>query len=195
MGLGGAYQKGVQEASKSFFVYIPGDNTWPYRSFLELFGNLGKADVVTSYTTNANVRPGAGASSHSLVHQDSQLPPPQAHELLQWLDHLSSVLPASVEISTRGFGFQAEILLNALYRGLSVVEVALPIDERTAGSSKAVNLKNITSVAATVIRLFWRSASALAGPKTFLPMDNWRSETNAGVEEVGLRHRPQRQVP
>src|SRR5215813_3359615 len=37
MGLGYAYRRGYQEASKEFYVYIPGDNTWPYRSFVELF--------------------------------------------------------------------------------------------------------------------------------------------------------------
>jgi hypothetical protein len=26
-------------STNNFFVYIPGDNTWPYRSFVELFGN------------------------------------------------------------------------------------------------------------------------------------------------------------
>src|SRR5436309_9769612 len=57
MGLGYCYLLGVDAARKSFFVYIPGDNTWPYRSFLELFGNLGKADLVTSYSTNPEVRP------------------------------------------------------------------------------------------------------------------------------------------
>ena len=56
-GLVYCYLRGIEVARKSSFVYIPGDDTWPYRSFLELFGNLGKADVVTSYSTNPEVRP------------------------------------------------------------------------------------------------------------------------------------------
>ena len=32
--------------------YVPADNTWPLRSFIELFGHLAKADVVTSYSNN-----------------------------------------------------------------------------------------------------------------------------------------------
>ena len=35
MGLGYSYKRGYREANKEFFVYIPGDNTWPYRSFRE----------------------------------------------------------------------------------------------------------------------------------------------------------------
>src|ERR1700675_243415 len=57
MGLGYSYARGCDEARKEFFVYIPGDNTWPYRSFVELFGNLGRADIITSFAINPGVRP------------------------------------------------------------------------------------------------------------------------------------------
>src|SRR5262249_10826462 len=43
---------GSRHASTPFVIYPPADNTWPQRSFVELFGNLGKADVVTSYSNN-----------------------------------------------------------------------------------------------------------------------------------------------
>src|SRR5262245_25821364 len=40
------------QAETPYLVYIPADNTWPLRSFVELFGHIGKADIVTSYPTN-----------------------------------------------------------------------------------------------------------------------------------------------
>jgi NAD(P)-dependent dehydrogenase (short-subunit alcohol dehydrogenase family) len=187
MGLGGAYQRGVAEASEAYFVYIPGDNTWPYRSFLELFGNLGKADVVTSYTTNPNVRPWGRRIVSRLYTKTLNFLHRQQMNYYNGLTIYPLSFLRSVDISTKGFGFQAEILLKALYRGLSVVEVALPIDERTAGSSKAVNLKNITSVALTILRLFWRLRLGFGKKKTVTASSHWRSETNAGVEEIGLR--------
>ena len=39
----------------------------------------------------------------------------------------------------------------------SVLELPLPIDERTAGNSKAVNLRNIVGVLGTIARLFWQT--------------------------------------
>jgi len=57
-GAGVLLPAGRGRGRKNFYVYIPGDNTWPYRSLLELFGNLGKADVVTSYTTTPTFAPG-----------------------------------------------------------------------------------------------------------------------------------------
>src|SRR5256884_8133233 len=52
MGPGYCTIAGSHEARTPFVVYAPADNTWPLRSFVELFGNLGKADVVTSYSNN-----------------------------------------------------------------------------------------------------------------------------------------------
>lgn len=52
MGPGYCTIAGSREARTPFVVYAPADNTWPLRSFVELFGNLGKADVVTSYSNN-----------------------------------------------------------------------------------------------------------------------------------------------
>src|SRR5262249_26492358 len=43
---------GRRGAPTLFLLSPPADNTWPQRSFVELFGNLGKADVVTSYANN-----------------------------------------------------------------------------------------------------------------------------------------------
>jgi 3-oxoacyl-[acyl-carrier protein] reductase len=156
MGLGYCYQRGVDSAVMNFFVYIPGDNTWPYRSLFELFGNLGKADVVTSYTTNPNVRPlGRRIVSAGFTKTMNFL----FRRNMKYFNGLT-IYPTSFlknnTTSTRGFGFQAEMLLTALYDGLSVVECALPIDERNAGGSKAVTVKNITSVLATICRLIWR---------------------------------------
>src|SRR5439155_8832307 len=51
-GLGYCLSQAVADATTAFIVYVPGDNSWPHRSLVELFGNLGKAEIVTSYSTN-----------------------------------------------------------------------------------------------------------------------------------------------
>ena len=155
MGLGAAYLSGIEAASKAYFVYIPGDNTWPYRSFLELFGNIGVADVVTSYSINPENRPfGRRVVSAAFTITMNAL----FGYRMRYYNGLT-VYPIEFlrlqPISTFGFGFQAEALIKALALGLSYYEVGLPIDERTAGASKAVTLRNIVSVLGTIGRLFW----------------------------------------
>src|SRR5213594_3586924 len=51
-GLGYCLLQVAADAATAYIVYVPGDNSWPHRSLVELFGNLGKADIVTSYSTN-----------------------------------------------------------------------------------------------------------------------------------------------
>src|SRR5262249_1103859 len=51
-GVGSCTVEASKEAESAYLVYVPADNTWPLRSFIELFGNLAKADVVTSYSNN-----------------------------------------------------------------------------------------------------------------------------------------------
>jgi len=155
MGLGYSYKRGYREANKEFFVYIPGDNTWPYRSFVELFGNLGRAEIITSYSVNPEVRPpGRRIISRLYTHLMNWL----FGQRMQYFNGLT-IYPVSFlrldPASTFGFGFQAEVLMKALYAGLSYIEVGLPIDERSAGASKAVTLRNIVSVLGTVLNLFY----------------------------------------
>lgn len=170
MGLGFSYARGYEEARKEFFVYIPGDNTWPYRSFVELFGNIGRADIITSYAINPEVRPfGRRIISKMYTHALCAL----FGRRLQYFNGLT-IYPVSFlrrrPVTTFGFGFQAEVLLKAIASGLSYIEVGLPIDERTAGGSKAVNLRNIVSVAWTIMRLVFEIRLT----------DKWKRERGSG---------------
>jgi dolichol-phosphate mannosyltransferase len=154
MGLGYSYLRGVREARKTHFVYIPGDNSWPPDSVAEIFRHLGKADVVTSYATNPEVRVGYRRVLSSLyttiVNALFGLRMRYYNGLTIYpMDVLRANLP-----TTHGFGFQAETLLKALYAGASVVEVAVAIDETAAQASKAITVRNIVSVVDTVGRTF-----------------------------------------
>jgi glycosyltransferase involved in cell wall biosynthesis len=164
MGLGYCFAQGYREARKNFFVYIPGDNTWPYRSFIELLGNLGRADVITSYAINPDVRPFGRRIVSRLYTEVLNL---LFGRPLHYFNGLT-IYPVEFlrrdPVTTFGFGFQAEVLLKAVNSGLSYIEVGLPIDARTAGGSKAVTLANIHSVLATLVRLFFELRDIGCGP-------------------------------
>jgi NAD(P)-dependent dehydrogenase (short-subunit alcohol dehydrogenase family) len=186
MGLGYCFAQGCREARKNFFVYIPGDNTWPYRSFVELFGNLGRADIVTSYAINPDVRPFGRRVVSRLYTRVLNL---LFSRHLQYFNGLT-IYPVEFlrrnPATTFGFGFQAEVLLKALNLGLSYIEVGLPIDARTAGGSKAVTLTNILSVLSTVVRVF----SDLRVMRRWQP-DDWSPHVPApqgmmSIEELGF---------
>jgi len=154
MGLGFSYLRGVREATKTHFVYIPGDNSWPPDSVAEIFRHLGKADVVTSYATNPEVRIGYRRMLSSLY---TAIVNALFGLQMRYYNGLTIYPVAFLRANlptTHGFGFQAETLLKAIYAGASVVEVAVAIDETAAQASKAVTLRNVVSVVDTVARTF-----------------------------------------
>jgi dolichol-phosphate mannosyltransferase len=187
MGLGFSYARGYEEASKEFFVYIPGDNTWPYRSFVELFGSLGRADIITSFAINPGVRPvGRRIVSRAYTNVLNFL----FGRRMQYFNGLTIYETDFLRrrpATTFGFGFQSEVLLKALASGASYIEIGLPIDERTAGGSKAVNLRNISSVFFTVLRVFWelRIQKKWRSP-THMEKPAFAGGSSKSLDELGL---------
>lgn len=154
LGLGYSWMRAINEATKNAFIFIPGDNTWPYRSLHELFGNLGKADVITSYTTNPEIRsPGRRVLSSVYTASLNVI-----FGLNMRYYHGLTIYPTtflrSHPITTYGFASMAEALLRAIHEGLSFIDVACPIEERATGHSKALTLKNLVSVGKTISQLF-----------------------------------------
>lgn len=157
LGLGAAYQSAVVAARKSHFVFVPGDNSWPHDSLMELFRRLGSSDVITSYSTNPWAR--RGGLPRRFVSAGYTV-------VLNWLYGLNlryfnglTIYPIAYlktnPVTTFGFGFAAEALLHAIFRGMSYAEIGLPIQELEGGISKAINIRNIASVFTTVARCFW----------------------------------------
>jgi dolichol-phosphate mannosyltransferase len=154
MGLGFSYVRGIQEATKDLYVYIPADNTWPYESFIALFGSIGRADIITSYASNPEVRYFSRRVVSKLFTITMNILFGQKMKYFNGLTIYPIDYLRAITITSTGFGFQAEILLKAIYQDLSVIELCLSIDERASGSSKAITLRNIRNVIVTVLRLF-----------------------------------------
>jgi len=155
MGLGYSYARGVREARKTHFVYVPGDNTWPEDSIGEILRHVGKADVVTSYATNPEVRVGFRRVISTAYTTTLNALFGLRMRYFNGLSVYPRRFLLTRPVTTWGFGFQAETLLKAIDAGLSVVEVGVPIDEAAARRSRALSLRNFLSVAKTVITTFW----------------------------------------
>jgi glycosyltransferase involved in cell wall biosynthesis len=144
MGPGYCIIAGSREARTPFVVWAPADNTWPLRSFVDLFGNLGKADVVTSYANNllASIPFFKRLVSRSYTTILNLL----FGRVMRYYNGLT-IYPteflAQGPLDTHGFGFQAEALLRAVASGYSFVEIALPVDAKNLPMSRSITLGNI----------------------------------------------------
>lgn len=153
MGLGSAYRHGVEAARKEYFFWVPGDNVCPEETLVRLFQKIGEVDVVIPRITNISGRAlGRRIVSRTYNHVMNFLFGYRIHSIESVTIFPTAFLRANPP-STNGYGFQAEALFRALDRKLSFVEVPVAFSN-PVGRSKAVTLKNIISVMATVIGLY-----------------------------------------
>ena len=154
-GFAASYQTGLRQARMAYFTFVPGDNEVAAESIDEIFRAVGTANLVVPYhgtpwnrtwerriltwicTTQLNV-----LFSRRLKYFQGPTVYPTA---------LARVLP----ITTTGFFFATEMLVNALMMGYTYVEVPLTHHERAYGQSKAVKPSNIVNAQVTILRIWW----------------------------------------
>jgi dolichol-phosphate mannosyltransferase len=155
-GLGKAYRIGLLEARCQYAMLIPGDNQILASSMAPIFSEVGKTDIVVCYIKNQEVRP-------PWRHAISLLFTGILNFLFRLnLRYYNGTTVLETEIArqvvppTSGYAYMAVMLVNLLKAGLSYKQVGFTLQERTYGRTKAFHLKNIISVAKTVLLLYWR---------------------------------------
>ena len=185
-GAGACTLQGSREAKSAYLVYVPADDTWPLRSFIELFGNLAKADVVTSYSNNLMAAmpfyKRFVSRSYSAI-----------LNALFWrgIRYYNGLTIYPVEYlrqgATRahGFGFQAEALLKAVKAGYSFLEIALPVDTSNLPRSRSITLPNIIDAVLTILRLLVEFYVLRRGPSSRLRSLS-QAPVSQSAEEIGM---------
>jgi glycosyltransferase involved in cell wall biosynthesis len=151
MGFGWSYRRGVDAAALDHIVMVHGDNAWGWATLREFFGRTGEADVIIGYTRDMLK---SRTWTRTLVSKTFTL----LVNLITWRHlryynglqiHQSPVLK-SLHIESHGFGFQAEVLVKALRKTKTWIEVPMDLIEREKGESKAFRLKNFVDVMRTL---------------------------------------------
>ena len=154
----------------TWYRLVCGDNVVPADSIAEVLEHIGEADMIipymaeskartffrrflsTAYTSVVNL-----ISGHRL-HYYNGLAVHSRYNVMRW--HGNS----------RGFGFQAELIVRLLMKGMTYREVQIVAHERAAGKSSALQLRNILSVAHTLLTLcLWRASEWLHGRPEISP--------------------------
>jgi NAD(P)-dependent dehydrogenase (short-subunit alcohol dehydrogenase family) len=186
MGAGYCTIAGSREASTPFVVYAPADNTWPLRSFVDLFGNLGKADVVTSYSNNLLT---AMPFFKRLVSRSYttilNLVFGRTIHYYNGLTIYPTEFLAKGSLETHGFGFQAEALLKAVASGYSFLEITLPVDTKNLPLSRSITVGNIVNATMTILRLVWEFHIVGRSHPRRLKV-NARPTIGQGADEIGV---------
>ena len=160
MGFGWSYRRGVEAASLAHIVMVHGDNAWGWATLREFFSHTGEADVIIGFTRDMLK---SRTWARTVISKTFTL----LVNLITWRRlryynglqiHQAPILK-SLHIESRGYGFQAEVLVKALRLTKTYVEVPMDLIEREKGESKAFRMKNFVDVFHTFKRLVaieWR---------------------------------------
>src|SRR5499427_2694546 len=165
-GVGSCTIEASREADSAYLVYVPADNTWPLRSFIELFGHLGKADVVTSYSNN--LLAAMPWPKRLLSRTYTRILNLIFGKTVRYYNGLT-IYPAEYfsrdPVRSAGFGFQAEALIKAIAAGYSFLEIALPVDVENLPRARSVTAANTIDAGLTILRLLFASFTCGARPR------------------------------
>jgi glycosyltransferase involved in cell wall biosynthesis len=159
MGFGWSYRRGVETAALSHIVMVHGDNAWGWATLADLFSRTGEADIIVGYTRDMLQ---SRTWTRTIVSKIFTL----LVNLITWRGltyynglqvHQAPVLKR-LTIESRGYGFQAEVLVKALRATTTFIEVPMDLIERQKGESKAFRWRNFVDVYKTLAllaRLEW----------------------------------------
>lgn len=152
-GLGANYLEGIRRAGMEYFVMFPGDNENSWESMAECLELAGTADIIIPYTLNTEVR-----AWHRRIISGAFI------NLLNLLFGLRlryyngntvyrTAMLREIEIRSRDFAYNAEILVKLIRSGCSYKEHGIRI--RPTGKTAIFSLKNAWGVVRTIARLYY----------------------------------------
>ena len=154
LGMGGGYKRGLAEAKMSHVILIPGDNCWPASSIRSIIRHASDADLVLPYVVNsAQARPAARVMLSRFF--------TWLINTLFWLDIKyyngailgRSALLRTITITTNSHAFQLETSIKLIGRGASYTQCPVTIQDRIAGRSTALRLRNLVGVGKVILLL------------------------------------------
>jgi glycosyltransferase involved in cell wall biosynthesis len=174
LGFGGSYKRGAKAATATYVMMLPGDDGFPGRSIAEILSHAGEADIIIPIVTN----PGARSWFRAFASKGFTT-------LLNWMFWLNvgyyngavlqrNDLLRAIEIRTNSFAYQAEALVKLIARGATYTHCYVRIQDRAAGRSSALRLRNQMAVWKTILHLL-----AEVGLFCRLPLASTRSPRRA----------------
>jgi len=155
MGFGYNFNKGVKLARMNYISILPGDNEIELKGIEEMFSRVGLVDIIVPYVVNKNVR----TISRRLISKTYVLIMNMLFKCgLRYYTGPAIVradILKKIPLKTNDFAFMSAILVRAIRRGHSFMEVPISICCRLGGKSKAFKIKNVISVFSTIMKLFW----------------------------------------
>jgi glycosyltransferase involved in cell wall biosynthesis len=155
LNIGGNYKAGVQRASGEYVVLVPGDNETRVDEIARGLLTLRGADLLVFHVTNTHVRPRGRRILSRLYVWAVNLVFGTRFRYTNGTNVFRTAVVRAIPIRTDGFSYQTEALVKAVRSGVDFLSLGIELQTREAGASKALTLKNLTTVVSALARLWW----------------------------------------
>lgn len=155
--IGACYDLGRKRARMKYCVVIHGDNPCAASTLEEFFSHAGQADFICGYWKDPKERERLRRILSSCYTVLLNIMLRKKMKYYNGLQLHETEWAKSVELKSTGFGYQAELLLQALLDGKKYIEIPIAYIERPGprgGATKAFRPRNIANVLKTVGRLY-----------------------------------------
>jgi glycosyltransferase involved in cell wall biosynthesis len=151
--LGGCYRAGEAGARMEYLILDPGDGECGAETLRPVLSRAGQADMIVPYVENPEIRPLFRRwLSRLFIGVLNRFTPRKLRYYNGTVLHRTRLVRAC-GFRTDGFGYQAELLIRLLARGLSYLEVGTRLRARGGGVSKAFHPRNLVHISRFIVEL------------------------------------------
>jgi glycosyltransferase involved in cell wall biosynthesis len=154
-GIGASFLHGVREARKDFVTMFPGDNENDPDDALTYFYIARDVDIIVPFIHNMEVRSRVRRFVSSIYRFIVNLSFGMNLNYTNGTVIYNAAVLRDFDIVSRGFFYQAEILIRLIRAGYLYAETPHFLTERKSGKTKALTLKSLREVMRAYARLFW----------------------------------------
>lgn len=142
-----------------YYRLLCGDNSEPKETLRNIFSQIGSADILVPYYTSSE---GKSFKRQLLSKTYTCIVNTITGYRFHYYNGLAVHLRFNVmrwHPNTHGFGFQADLLCLLLDQGFTYKEIPVIMVEQRTGKSNAITLRNLLSVAHTLLEILLRRIS------------------------------------
>ncbi|MFH1222829.1 MAG: glycosyltransferase family 2 protein [Pseudomonadota bacterium] len=156
MGIGYSFMDGVRKAHGDVVVMFPGDNENDPNDAVSFFKLMDQVDVVIPFVHNIEVRNKVRRTISSLYRFIINMSFGINLNYTNGTVFYRRCILDNVEINSKGFFYQAELLIRLLRKGYLYAEVPNFLSKRNTGKSKAISFKSLMNVMKNYLMLVYR---------------------------------------
>ncbi|MEA1926791.1 MAG: glycosyltransferase family 2 protein [Candidatus Auribacterota bacterium] len=145
-GLGMAFRDGMLEARGDVVAFMPGDGENDPGEIMRYFHLMDQVDMVVPFVYNKEVRPKSRNLISTIFRMIINLTFGVNFNYTNGTVLYRRIILSSAPNQSRGFFFQTENIVRAVWSGYLFAEVPYRLEVRSAGESKAISWKSLAEV-------------------------------------------------